>query len=193
MKALAIGLFIILCMLWVGVYMVLVSQSRETFGAGLKVAGVAVAGMTYQQALKAVSVAAQVAPRVTVTTQSQTWVVSAKELGWQPNVLASLAKAVTLTQERSVIEHIKAFLGKPTIHKLPLVVSVNQAQAKSTLNSLTKQHNKKPAAVKTLVSRISQQYTLTSAVIVKQLDLDRAVKIYVGHPYLTKLALPEME
>lgn len=169
------------------------SQSNGSLAPGLRVAGVDVGGMTPAEAAKAIGERAAAPPQVTVTAGTNTWTLSADQLGWQANTETSVAAAIKATDERSFLERLQGWLGHAKVQDFPLVAQVDAAKAKAALADLTRALNTQPKNASIYFDAKTKKYALKPDVLGRQYDAEGAANAYVAAPFQTALNVPLKE
>ncbi|GIW33284.1 VanW family protein [Meiothermus sp.] len=151
--------------------------------AGVEAAGVAVGGLTLDEAAAKISAATQniTPPRLTLKAGGQTLEVSAAELGWRPDARATAERAFAVGRTRFT-ERIAALLGQV---KVPLVPSVDAGALEKRLQAIAQSLESPPQNAKVVFK--DGQYLVTPEKAGLKLDIQSAIETYVLHPEQTVL------
>ncbi|UBV43710.1 VanW family protein [Deinococcus taeanensis] len=169
------------------------TQNNSTLAPGLRIAGVDVGGLNRDQALAAVGSRVSSAPQVTVRAGTNTWTLSAEQLGWHSDARTSVDAAFRLTAERNTLEKLQGLIGQAPVQDLPLTAAVDAARARTTLSTLTAGLNTRPLNASIYFDKVSKRYAVKPDRPGLQADLTAAVNTYVANPALTTLTVPVVE
>ncbi|MBO1436665.1 VanW family protein [Meiothermus sp. CFH 77666] len=151
--------------------------------AGVEAAGVAVGGLTLDEAAAKIAAATQsiTPPRLTLKAGEKTLEVSAAELGWKPDARATAERAFAVGRTRFA-ERTAALLGQV---KIPLVPSVDAAALEKRLQAIAQSLEYPPKNAQVVFQ--NGQYRVTPEKAGLKLDIQSAIETYVQHPEQTVL------
>ncbi|GIW37520.1 MAG: hypothetical protein KatS3mg073_1665 [Meiothermus sp.] len=151
--------------------------------AGVEAAGVAVGGLTLDEAAAKIAAATQsvTPPRLTLKAGDQTLEVSAAELGWKPDARATAERAYAVGRTRFA-ERVAALLGQV---KVPLVPSVDAVALEKRLQEIARSLESSPQNAQVVFK--NGQYRLIPEKAGLKLDIQSAIATYVLHPEQTVL------
>lgn len=151
--------------------------------AGVEAAGVAVGGLTLDEAAAKIAAATQniTPPRLILKAGDQTLEVSAAELGWRPDARATAERAFAVGRTRFA-ERIAALLGQV---KVPLVPSVDAGALEKRLQAIARSLESPPQNARVVFE--NGQYRVTPEKAGLKLDIQSALETYVQYPEQTVL------
>ncbi|MCX7782665.1 MAG: VanW family protein, partial [Meiothermus sp.] len=151
--------------------------------AGVEAAGVAVGGLTLDEATAKIAAETQniTPPRLTLKAGDKTLEVSAAELGWRPDARATAERAFAAGRTRFA-ERVAALLGRV---KVPLVPSVDAAALEKRLQAIAQSLEYPPQSAQVVFK--GGQYLVTPEKAGLKLDIQSAIETYVQHPEQTVL------
>lgn len=151
--------------------------------AGVEAAGVAVGGLTLDEAAAKIAAETQniARPRLTLKSGDKTLEVSATELGWRLDARATAERAFAVGRD-SFAERMAVLLGQV---KLPLVPSVDTAVLEKRLQEITKSLEYPPINARVVFR--DGQYIVTPEKAGLKLDIQSAIEIYIKYPEQTVL------
>lgn len=151
--------------------------------AGVEAAGVAVGGLTLDEAAAKIAAATQniTPPRLILKAGDQTLEVSAAELGWRPDARATAERAFAVGRTRFA-ERIAALLGQV---KVPLVPSVDAGALEKRLQAIALSLESPPQNARVVFE--NGQYRVTPEKAGLKLDIQSALETYVQYPEQTVL------
>lgn len=152
---------------------------------GISAAGVAVGGLTLDQAAQKIATATQglTPPQLTLKAGDQTLSVSAALLGWQPDPQATAQRAFEVGRG-SWSERLAAWQGKV---QLPLIPKVDQAALKAQLEKLARSLEYAPKNAH--ITLKNGQFVVNPDQAGLKLDLQGALEVFSQHPDQTTLEL----
>ncbi|GMA14440.1 hypothetical protein E5F05_09510 [Deinococcus metallilatus] len=169
------------------------AQDDGKLAPGLRVAGVAVGGLTRAEALAALQSHLPTPPQVTVTAGPRAWTLEAGRLGWQADAGASVDAALRATAERGLLERLQGRLGQATGQDFPLVTRVDVGAALATLKALTGDLNRLPQDAAIIFDKRAKQYAVQPGTPGRRAGAAAAANTYAANPALTTLAVPVTE
>ncbi|GIW24565.1 VanW family protein [Meiothermus sp.] len=151
--------------------------------AGVEAAGVAVGGLTVDEAAAKIAAETQniTPPRLTLKAGDKTLEVSAAELGWKPDARATAERAFAVGRTRFA-ERIAALLGQV---KVPLVPSVDAVALEKRLQAIARSLEYPPQNARVVFK--NGRYEVIPEKAGVRLDIQSAIETYVQHPEQTVL------
>ncbi len=151
--------------------------------AGVEAAGVAVGGLTLEEAALKIALETQniVPPQLTLKAGDKTIEVPAAELGWKPDPGATAQLAFAVGRE-GFSERIAALRGKVQI---PLVPRVDAAAIEKRLQQIAQSLEYAPVNARVVFKHA--QYVVRPDRAGMKLDIDSAIETYVRYPEKTVL------
>ncbi|MCS7068467.1 MAG: VanW family protein [Meiothermus sp.] len=151
--------------------------------AGVEAAGVAVGGLTLDEATAKIAAATQntTPPRLTLKAGEKTLEVSAAELGWRPDARATAERAFAVGRTRFA-ERLAALAGRV---RVPLVPRVDALALEKRLQALARTLEYPPQDARVVFE--GGQYRVTPEKAGLRLDIQGAIETYVQHPQQTVL------
>ncbi|WP_291424281.1 VanW family protein [Deinococcus sp.] len=165
-------------------------QDNGKLAPGLKVGGVAVGGMTPEQAATAVA-QHNPAPQVTVKAADQSWTVPATTLGWSADVQTPVKAAQQYTAQRTLLERFQGMLGQGKAQDFAVKTSVDPAVARATLEKMTGTLGTQPKNGAVAFDSRAMKYVVTVPETPgRKPDPDAAAQAYAANPAQTTLSVP---
>lgn len=146
--------------------------------AGVEAAGVAVGGLTLEEATAKIAAATQniTPPRLTLIAGNKTLEVPASELGWQPNPRATALRAFAVGRTRPS-QRFAALRGQV---RVPLVPSIDAATLEKRLKAMASGLEYPPTNAR--VAFQNGQYVVVPEKAGLKLDIQSAIEAYLQHP-----------
>ena len=168
------------------------AAQAETLAPGLSVGGVAVGGLSPEEAVRRVGAqAGATASPVTIELGSARWKTNAAKLGLKPDPEASVAEALRLTQARSWWEKVQARFGRVTPREVPLKTKVDTAQTRRVLEGVLAGRGTAPKdATVGFDARARRYAVLTPDVPGRRPDVSQAVARFAAQPRAGVLNVP---
>lgn len=151
--------------------------------AGVEAAGVAVGGLTLDEATAKIAAQTQsiTPPRLILKAGDKTLEISATELGWKPDARVTAERAFAVGRDRFA-ERMAALRGQV---KIPLVPSVDAAALEKRLHEIAKSLEYAPINARVVFK--DGQYTVTPEKAGLKLDIQSAIETYIKYPEQTVL------
>ncbi len=145
---------------------------------GVQAAGVAVGGLTLEEAAAKVAAATQNTPppRLTLKAGGQTLEVSAAELGWAPDPQATAERAFAVGRSRWT-ERIAALRGQVSVLLVP---RINQDKLEQRLQAIARALERPPREARVVYQK--GRYLVLPEQAGWQLDVQSAMQTYLRHP-----------
>ena len=146
--------------------------------AGVEAAGVAVGGLTLEEATAKIAAATHniTPPRLTLIAGDKTLEVPASELGWQPDPRATALRAFAVGRTR-LSERFAALRGQV---KVPLVPSIDAATLEKRLKNMASGLEYPPTNARVVFQ--NGQYVVVPEKAGLKLDIQSAIEAYRKHP-----------
>ena len=160
---------------------------QDHIAPGVRVGRVELGGLSRAEALTRLRAAASSVPQVTVQAGTQRWNVPASRLGWAYDPQAELDAAAAASRSRTLLQKLRAVIGRAEPQLLPHLERVDEAQATAALTTLSAPLNSAPRNAAIVFDKT--RYTVRPGAAGVQVDVKDAVKTWVRRPETRSLTL----